>query len=198
MASDGENERVQEQIEPTTIGRTWADFAASFPVWLIGIALSFFVALMVYAVFGLTRPVELGFLGSFGPASTNTAGLPDGIVVASTVRCSELGSGWKLYEEAQGRFIIGVGATEDDRGELRQFSLLDTAGTFQHALTVPEMPSHNHDVGDHFSELHSADYFALGDRGFINRTADRTTSDTGGGVPHNNMPPYLTLHFCFR
>lgn len=52
---------------PEENGRTWPDFIASFPSWLVLAFVAAFTLLIAYAMFALDRRIDLGFLGTFGP-----------------------------------------------------------------------------------------------------------------------------------
>jgi len=97
----------------------------------------------------------------------------------------------------------GPGLSLHDLGEL--------GGTENVTLLVSEMPSHSHLVNDHAAD--SADTPAPGPNFVIAKsaggTAYQSTTNTnltnfnplmlsvsGGGLPHNNMQPFLTLNFC--
>ena len=91
---------------------------------------------------------------------------------------------------------------------LSLYDLGQEDGTETVTLLTSEMPVHNHTL--------RADTIDLGDTNIPNPSATfaqsaggtlyATTSDTqlgvealgitGGGLPHNNMQPYLTLNFC--
>lgn len=111
----------------------------------------------------------------------------------------------------KGRVPVGIdtGQAEFDvRGE--------TGGSKTHTLTVAEMPGHNHDVsGDNSLALGringtpNGDYlggstgagqggwgFAIG-TGNNNITRAGVTKQGGGGA-HNNLQPYMALHYCIK
>lgn len=147
-------------------------------------------------------------------------GLPKGVVIASTDQCASLGSGWRAFEAGQGRFIVGVGSTTDERGDTRRFSIEDEPkGEFQHMLTDDEMPSHSHGAGslqasDSAHSMHNSEVptpqFQMDHKGNLWDTREGRrpnfgghahvitgeTGNTGGSLPHNNMPPYIALYFC--
>lgn len=77
-----------------------------------------------------------------------------------------------------------------------------TGGESTHTLTVDEMPSHTHEIsrgwgsdsgssGRMVYAEHSLEYSNYSDSSLITRS-------TGGGKPHNNMPPYVTCYMWRR
>ena len=88
---------------------------------------------------------------------TDNAGspaLPSGIVVASTVACSDLTNGpWSAFTDGAGRFIIGAGAHSNH--DLSSYAVFgDKVSGWQEAiggeemvtLTMDEMPRHTHRI----------------------------------------------------
>ena len=69
----------------------------------------------------------------------------------------------------------------------------------QHAvkLEIKHMPSHTHPNPTQGSGSTGITYAldAVG-RGELRGKHPRPTGDTGGGLPHQNMPPYIALHLC--
>ena len=92
-----------------------------------------------------------------------------------------------------------------------------TGGEDRHTLTLDEIPTHGHDVAiSDPGHLHSVDD-PYGDRGLygdnvfaINEpSGSKNTSsamtgitafalDAGGGLEHNNIPPYVALNFIIK
>lgn len=107
---------------------------------------------------------------------------------------------------AQGRFLIGAGANVANTtgywgaypAGKENFPAGEMGGEVEHTLTVSEMPSHTHPVRLEWSNPDGwgltgvgAGSHALVDQGSV-------TGATGGGKPHNNMPPYLVCYMWAR
>ena len=139
-----------------------------------------------------------GAAGAEGP-------IPDGVVIASLKRCTDLGTEWQSYDAGAGRVIVGVGETTIE-GTARKFLFEEAGGYWEHQLTVEEMPRHNHEFegsnvtrGGHGS---TGSVLSIGDRGDYGLWKPAGTITHTGGQPdgktepHNNMPPYIALYFC--
>lgn len=76
-----------------------------------------------------------------------------------------------------------------------------TGGEENHVLTIPEIPIHTHDFT---VEAHNTDAAGSGvltggqNSGFLDGTFTGTTTAVGGGLPHNNMPPYYGGFWAMR
>ena len=83
--------------------------------------------------------------------------------------------------ETDERFVMGAN-THSEIGE--------TDGEIEHTLTIAEMPEHTHTTSD------------VGRQGLTfsqdHRILSKTTSSVGGGDPHNNLPPYIKLHYIIK
>lgn len=112
--------------------------------------------------------------------------LPVGAVVAFDLS-DGCPIGWEEFNDAQGRFILG---RSDERSE---WAFRQRHGEAEHVLTIPEMPSHDHKYLDNSYAIVKP-ISRSGDGG--HRDVQRTTDKTGGGQPHNNMPPYISLYWC--
>ncbi|MEO1686304.1 MAG: hypothetical protein AAFU61_00190 [Pseudomonadota bacterium] len=147
----------------------------------------------------------------------------EGVVVASTVRCAALGGGWEDYVDGAGKFLLGAGSgTLVNSGPHSQGAPGSTTaltgvragaqgGAEQHLLRPAEMPTHSHTVNDPghnhtttwVTENRSSGRIGFsGIRGPLGgeltgaSTTGITLGTAGGDRPHNNMPPYIAVHFC--
>lgn len=82
------------------------------------------------------------------------------------------------------------------------YGLGSVGGEVIHTLTVDEMPSHEHTYKRHAFNNKDSDP-ETGDNvyGVSNKTLaahEGTTGLSGGGQPHNNMPPYLAVSIWER
>jgi len=83
------------------------------------------------------------------------------------------------------KFIVGVG-THVDR---------EAGGAADVTLDIDTMPAHTHSIGDAYGPSVLPGY--VGDiPGFVPAPTAVATTSTGGGLAHNNMPPYLALRWC--
>lgn len=70
----------------------------------------------------------------------------------------------------------------------------DTGGETDHTLTIAESAPHDHTIVNSYRSTTGDRLFSAG--GVVNANVTRTTSSVGGGLPHNNMPPYVVLAFA--
>ena len=111
--------------------------------------------------------------------------------VNSTNPASLFGGTW---EAIGGRFLLGADTT---------YSAGSTGGEKTHTLTINEMPSHSH--GIRTSSIDGGmDWVPKDHQGNVNVSElnfnweGTVISTTGGGQPHNNMPPYLAVYMWKR
>ena len=93
------------------------------------------------------------------------------------------------WEQIKDAFLLGAGGT---------YEAGSTGGEAQHTLTVEEMPSHKHSwKGKAAGSLAQS---GPGYRFAVEGIDEWNTQIllTGGGQPHNNMPPYLAVYMWKR
>lgn len=116
---------------------------------------------------------------------------PRGAVMAFNLDSCPVG--WDEFAAAKGRVIVGAGTSDG----LSTRNLGDRGGSETHKLTAAEMPGHTH---NHYTMSSTTDRHRCGGDcrdNFSDRHVEKTTA-TGGGAPHNNMPPFHTLLYCER
>lgn len=119
--------------------------------------------------------------------------------VNDTSPASLFGGTW---EKIQDRFLLASGSS---------YSLGATGGEATHLLTIEEMPSHRHPVGqyqDNYLWFVYAGRAASGRYGiqqdYVGQQISSSDSDLmwalnqGGNQSHNNMPPYLVVNVWKR
>ena len=89
------------------------------------------------------------------------------------------------WEQIQDRFLLGAGST---------YSAGSTGGSATVTLTINEIPAHNHwiprIIGDSGRQSSGwSDAYVDG---------GSTTGNTGGGLAHDNMPPYIAVYMWKR
>lgn len=78
-----------------------------------------------------------------------------------------------------------------------EFSLGNTGGEKEHALTINEMPSHTHVLNTTNQSGNQTDgSFMTGDYNVFKDTL--TTKSSGSSQPHNNMQPYIALNYIIK
>lgn len=98
------------------------------------------------------------------------------------------------WVKVEGRFLLGSGGG---------YSVGDTGGETEHTLTVDELAAHNHlsmkrtQAANDWAKAGTAAYGMTGGNDSSN-TAAWGSSNTGGSLPHNNMPPYYTTNIWRR
>lgn len=101
-------------------------------------------------------------------------------------------AGWAICDGTNGtpdmrdRVPVGAGVS---------YALGATGGEATHVLTVAEMPGHTHDLNGRPDDATSTGSFFNDVEQTTQAIQQTSTTSTGGGVAHNNLQPYLALHF---
>lgn len=113
-------------------------------------------------------------------------------------------NGWEPFESRSGlslagRTIVGAGAGERDELDrpLTSRSVGDWGGEERHVLQERSMPRHTHNYTVYFRNgQRGSGGTAIGAAASDGDNRTYTSSPTGGGEAHNNMPPFLVLLYC--
>ena len=135
-------------------------------------------------------------------------------------------AGWVPFEDAYGRFVVGIGrhtAQDVDGNEVTNLDLGEQGGERTRRLSVKEMPRHAHRVfveptrGDAAGRpwwIPSGEVAEVGAGGlagggssvgrfmyghgrpYADLSARILITEEGGSEPYDNMPPFVALKFC--
>lgn len=101
---------------------------------------------------------------------------------------------WEEVTALRAKFPLGVGTLPSGTA----VAVGDTGGEEKHTLTIPEIPSHSHDIIGHaLSGANQPVQIAIDDD-VLDTTFTKTTELTGGSLSHNTMPPFYTVYFLRR
>lgn len=118
-----------------------------------------------------------------------------GMVMVWNRPANEIPVGWEEYTDLRGRMPVGMNPNYTQGTDKTHYNLevLGYAGgSREHALTVAEMPAHNHSLtaalaGQQISTSGSGTQAAA--------NVGINTANTGGNEAHTNMSPYRVVHF---
>lgn len=123
--------------------------------------------------------VPAGYLAANGQAVSRTTYAPLFAVYGTTFGAGDGTTTFNIIN-LENKMLVGDGAT---------FPLGDSGGEVSHALTIAEMPAHNHSYQRYTPGPPPTDNKVDGtnvDGGY----EVQATGSAGSNVPHNNMPPY--------
>lgn len=113
------------------------------------------------------------------------------ISVNNTNPSTYFGGTWEAF--GTGRCLVGVDTSQSEFN-----TVMKTGGEKKHTLTVNEMPSHSHTLKySDFDTAFGGNYLTSGKKSSY-RTSTVSINDTGGGSPHNNLQPYITVYMWKR
>lgn len=95
--------------------------------------------------------------------------------------------------DLQGRVAVGKDTTQNEFDTLGE-----TGGEKTHTLTIDEMPSHKHDMRVRQNASSFSDGYPAGGNTYEYSESDYPIENTGGGQPHNNLQPYITLNYIIK
>lgn len=109
----------------------------------------------------------------------------------STERGFALCNGNNGTPDLSGKFIAGLSSAVGDYDTIG-----NTGGEETHTLTIDEMPVHSHNVG--IDQDGSDAPGSNASTGSNVQDSQAGTSNTGGGQPHENRPPYYVLAYVMK
>lgn len=115
---------------------------------------------------------------------------PVGYIYLSTVSTSPASLFGGTWERLKDTFLLAAGDT---------YAAGTTGGEAAHALTMDEMPSHQHSFkGAGTTVAGGSNYNRPLNTGTYSSSDTYQTTPRGGNAAHNNMPPYLTVYMWQR
>ena len=105
-------------------------------------------------------------------------------------------TGYFRLPDLRGRFVVGLNPGDGDYNVRAK-----TGGEKQHFLTVDELPAHDHEIrfDDHlWGDNANGRPFPEKGGEQIADLPNARTEDTGGGMGHENRPPYYALAYIMR
>ena len=98
-----------------------------------------------------------------------------------------------------GRVPMMLGATYDTNiYNPGTFLIANYGGTFQHTLSISEMPNHNHTINEGQTLPTTGGQLTSGDDVTSTAFATQTSSSVGGNQPHNIMQPYIVTNMIIK
>ena len=136
----------------------------------------------------ITVPTDTGDLTNNAGYLKATDVYPVGSIVTfydTADHSNFLGLTWTRF--AAGRMVVGYDSSDTDFDTIGE-----TGGEKTHTLTVDEMPSHRHNIGQTYSGYRVYQGGSAPNAVYTGYAVSEPTNYVGGGKAHNNMPPYIT------
>lgn len=106
-------------------------------------------------------------------------------------------SGWRLFNEGQGRTKVTVGRLVSDGVEYN-YTHGDVGGAVTHRLTVSEIPAHAHTMPQQITIATAGEARSDAFNRVNSNYTTRNTQNTGGGQAHNNMQPHINVYTIIK
>jgi hypothetical protein len=129
---------------------------------------------------------------------------PNATITSLALAASAIPVGWAICDgtlgtpDLRGRFVMMAADTPAPVAGATVHPVMSAGGEETHALTVAEMPSHNHSYnlppyGGNRGNIRIVNF---SDGGYIDNPPQ--TNNTGGNQPHNTLPPFYSLIYIMR
>jgi microcystin-dependent protein len=102
---------------------------------------------------------------------------------------------WYTLPDLRGRVTLGSGTGNDGVNSPQTFALGAIGGKYSHALTIAEMPSHNHSYSYISDVTGTLEFGETANDGSI---LTQNTSDVGGSQAHSIIQPYLVTNYIIK
>lgn len=129
------------------------------------------------------------------PTDTTRASLQDVYPVGSIYMNAAVATnpatlfGFGTWVALEDMFLLGASTT---------YPLNTQGGEVNHVLTESELPSHRHGASQHVQWVSSGGNIQSATNSYWKSNDSGYTNYAGGGLGHNNMPPYLAVHIWKR
>ncbi len=134
--------------------------------------------------------VQLVFNGASWVTAAGSPGDVKAVKAATIDEALTKNPGWSADSDAAGRTVVGV---SDGSG----FAFGSQGGVTEVVLTTDQIPSHAHTVPQGGNKL-QADGNAANPAGIVSGVTPTTTGSVGGGLAHENMPPYVAYWYLTK
>jgi hypothetical protein len=173
---------------------------------VVGVGSAVVLAALALIWNGVTNGGLVRGMGGVTPDQLATSGvIPKEAVLAFDLDRSkpiDCPDGWRPYHELGGRMIVGAGehTNRDELGAaISNFAIGASGGSEKHALTLEEMPAHDHEYTTKQDDrIQSGTNTPVWWKEKPARTSITGGLTDGTTKPHNNMPPFLALMYCIQ
>lgn len=106
-------------------------------------------------------------------------------------------TGTTWVKVSDGKFLAGVGTGTDKNAAYATITSGNdsSTGEYQHTLSVNEIPPHSHQFPVYRDSSSDGGNIQAGTGSFL---VNASTINTGGGLAHNNIPPYFGIYVWKR
>lgn len=145
-------------------------------------------------VSNVATPVNGSDAANKAYVDSKAGGISSGVIVMWSGAANAIPTGWALCDGTNGtpdlrnRFIVGAGSS---------YSVGATGGSIEVTLTIDQMPSHTH---DYYVSVSGYESVPSGGDVYLAKAFQNTTQTgvAGGGISHENRPPYYALCFIMK
>ncbi len=138
----------------------------------------------------LTSSLPIGTVVSWAGVGTP----PTGWAICNGQKVTDVNGSIFTTHDLTGRFLIGAGYSMSPSQNRSTYQVGEYGGEEVHILQTQEMPSHNHGGIPYPWAPYGGGGFSRGG----NTIGSTVSAETGGNLPHNNLPPYYALLYICK